>query len=356
MNAARPAQNRDPFVGYFAGVILALIASGWLAGLLVGPVAVFSGQAASETARANIAAGLFLGTVAANPFNAIAAGRGIWHIGLRAVLGFIGGMFVQIWVFTPFTGDGMSNYMLLLLAGLAIPAAIIKGWAHTWLTRRGLTQAARTSRLVSGFLNWSDRSMFVLLMGMSFAGFAVLATAVVQILLALGLVLSAMVIWIARAEVVCERAEDLVEADLQVWLALDPEKPAIDAKRDGFANLKDIGFRLLPGAFLIGGTMQLAVYVVSAALPVAAVGLADPAQVAQYVAVFAASALLAVLVGMFGALGIGLAALRAVAWSQKWSAAHLREKYLNMIRLMYFCPIKRYWDQNQASYTKGHYA
>jgi len=346
MNADHQTRTDDAFAGYFASVILALIISSRLAGVLVEQIAAFSDNSLSASWHANMTAGLFLGIVAANPFNALSSGSAIWWVCLKLGAGFVMGLLIQIWVFTPFTGDGMSNYLFLLLASLGIPAMMLKGWVHSFMMRRGLVPEMPTSKLVSGFLNWSDRSVFVFLMGLSYAGFIVYAAAAAQVVGVLIFLLGAMVITIARREPTFEVAEDLVEADLKIWLELDPEKPTIDIRRDVTAKLIDILSKLLPGAIVFGAMMYLAVQLVGTTYPDAVIASTDPFQSVRTLAMMAASGVAALLVGVMGILGICLAVLRVTAWVQNWSPADRREKYIDMIRLMYFRPISRYWDQD----------
>lgn len=345
MHAALQTQSRNRFVGYFGSVGLALISSGWLAGLLVDQFTGTTGRALNDVWQTNIAAGLFLGTAAADPIGALISRTPLLRVWVKFVLGIVAGVAMQVMVFTPFAGDSMSKFLLLLLAGLAVPASILFGWIRSMLERAGFAPVRFVSNLLFRILNWSDRLMFVSLMAVSFVMFGHYTNSIPQILTVLGFVLTVLTYAVARRKYSDDDAVDREEADYLAWLALDPEQPDVSPVQEVASRLKHIAISIVPGAILFAGMTRLTHEFLWYIYPDMSVhiDLQKPLELLQNIAIFTASGLAAILFGMLFALGICMLNLRLVGAVKNWTDAQLRDNYVSIIRLLYFRPIGKYW-------------
>ncbi|MGR3289952.1 MAG: hypothetical protein ACU0C9_01975 [Paracoccaceae bacterium] len=345
MNAAPQTRTRDSFAGYFGSVALALIASGWVAGLLVDQFSAVTGRAVNDVWQINIAAGLFLGTAAANPIGALISRTSFLRVLVKFFLGIAAGVATQVMVFMPFAGDGMSNFLFLLLTGLAVPASILIGWGRSLLERAGIAPIKFLSNFLFQILNWSDRLVFVSLMGISFVLYGLFASNIPKVLIVQGLVLAVVIYSVSRKQDAYEFADDPEAAAYQAWLALDPEQPDVDPMQDVVSRLKHIVFSILPGAILFAGMIRLTHEFLWMVYPdlLVHIDLQKPLELFQNIAIFTASGLAAIVIGMLLALGICMLNLRLVGALKNWSNAHLRDNYIHIIRLLYFRPIGKYW-------------
>jgi len=341
MTAAPEKEPHEPFVGYFASIVLALVCSAWLAGILLDQFSIIAAVELSQTWRVNFTAGLFLGIAAANPVGTFIAKTSRRRAVLRFALGFFAGAWIQALVFTPFAGDGLSNIMFLMLAGSAVPASLFLDWFRDHLEKTNHALTRRTARYGGRLLNISDRLTFVTLMAVSFAGFWAYTTNIAQVLTVLGAVLGGLVLFVARREPHGEFADDPENAEYQAWLALDPEIPVIDPKQDVIDRLKRIATTLLPAAILFGGMTRLALDFLTVVYPDLTLDISKPMEALQNFGIVAVSGLAAVLFGMMAALGLCILILRLVGTLQNWSSGHFQENYIYLVRLMYFRPLHR---------------
>ncbi len=342
MNAARQNHTQDPFTGYFASVAVALIASVWLAGALVEQVSNLLSAPLGGTWRINIGAGLFLGTAFANPVGALIAKAHLRRSLGRFGIGFVVGFAVQWAIFTPYAGAGMSNYLFLLLAGLAVPTAILTDKMRRFLRARDINLGDRLIGAALGILNLPERLLFITLMGASFALFWRYAQTPTQLVLALGAVLVVVTTATALRANADDFGEDPEDAEHRAWLDLVPEDDLDHGPgAQLLERLKHLLGGLLPGAVLFGGMTRLAVEYLIAVYPNLHASLSGPQASVQTVAIVAATGLAAVFFGMMAALGVALSVLRLIGRARQWSPAHLRESSVRLIRVMYFRPMTR---------------
>jgi hypothetical protein len=342
MNAARQNHTPDPFTGYFASVAVALIASVWLAGVLVEQVSNLLSAPLGGDWRINIGAGLFLGTAFANPVGAALAKAHLRRALSRFAIGFAAGFALQMAIFTPYAGAGMSNYLFLLLAVLAVPTAIMAEKARRFFQARDIRIGDRLVGAAWRLVTLPERVLFIALMMASFALFWRFAATPTQGALALAAVLALVTGTIALRANPDDFGEDPEEAEYRAWLDLEPED-VIDQSpaRRLFERLKSLLGGVLPGAVLFGGMTRLAVEYLVVLYPNLHASLAGPEASVQTVAVVAATGLAAVFFGMMAALAAALTVMQLIGRARQWSPAHLRENSVRLIRVMYFRPMKR---------------
>ena len=190
-------------------------------------------------------------------------------------------------------------------------------------------------------LKSSDRLLFVGMMVLSFLMFWAVSANVVQVTVVIATILVGLVTYVARREVDCDYEDDPEDAEYLAWLALDPEIPVEDTKQDALDRVKRITFTLLPGAILFGGMTRLAQKFLGQIYPNLRMDMSQPLEALQNMGIVAVSGLAAVFFGMMAALGLCILILRLVGAVRNWSAAHLRENYVYLTRLMYFRPASR---------------
>ncbi len=343
MKAATEIQRTDPFVGYFASVALALIASGWLARSFIDLFLAVSSLELSTEWRVNMAAGLFLGITFSNIVGSLIAKANFRRSAIRFAIGFAIGVLTQFVVFTPFAGHGMSNFLFLLLAGIMVPIVLMVDRVRVFLDSNDIVPAEKLAKLVIRVLSWSTRLLFVLMMGISFFLFWVYATNIGQVLTVLAGVLLMLTISVSLREVEeDDEDEDPEEAERRIWLALEPEEVVyVGIVEQSKGMLRKLLLNLLPAAVLFGGMIQLAIEFLTVVYPNIQANFGDPLSMLQTAGVVAASGLAVIFFGMMTALGICLAVLRIVGYVKNWSDGHMRENYIYLVRLMYFRPMKR---------------
>jgi len=343
MKAATEIQRTDPFVGYFASVALALIASGWLARSFVDLLSAVSSLELSNEWRVNMAAGLFLGITFSNIVGSLIAKANFRRSAIRFAIGFALGVLTQFIIFTPFAGHGMSNFLFLLLAGGMVPIVLMVDQVRVFLDKNDVVPAEKLAKLVIRVLSWPTRLLFVMMMGTSFALFWTFAANIGQVLTVLAGVLLMLTISVSLREVEEEdEDEDPEEAERRIWLALEPEELAyVGITEQATGMLRNLLLNLLPAAVLFGGTIQLAIEFLLVVYPDIQANYSDPLSMLQTAGIVAASGLAVIFFGMMAALGICLVVLRIVGYVKNWSDGHLRENYIHLIKLMYFRPMKR---------------
>ncbi|MEE9428610.1 MAG: hypothetical protein V3V25_10725 [Paracoccaceae bacterium] len=341
MNAATKTKEFDPFVGYFVSVLLALVASSWVAGFLVYQYGFLNASELSHSVRINLTGGLFLGIVAANPVGVYIAKSNKRMAAIRFGLGFVAGVLIQVVLFTPFVGHGMSHMMFLMLAGLAVPSSLLLTDIRNCIANSEGSSKNSCGKILDKVLKSSDRLLFVGMMVLSFLSFWAVSANVAQVSVVIATVLIGLVTYVARREVDCDHDDDPEDAEYLAWLALDPEIPVEDAEQKTLENIKRIAFTLLPGAILFGGMTRLAQKFLGQIYPDLRMDFSHPLEALQNIGIVAASGLAAVFFGMMAILGFCILILRLVGAIQNWSSAHLRENYVYLTRLMYFRPASR---------------
>ncbi len=338
--------------GYVASVGLALLLSGWLAALVEAEVARRGGFALSQEWVRNLEAGFFLAIAFGNPVGVFLGGHSKRGALVRAALGLAAGVLVQHMLFTPLAGGTLSRYLLLLLAALVLPLVRCGGAARRSLERRGVDLPTRAMKAFSAGVCLPARLQFVLLMTTSFA-LAYLGGASVGQLVALqAAVLLFMVLVVSLESRPAfpeppESAEDPgPDERLRLWLAFEERQGGAEpAPRETLPELgwrlREIGTSILPAAVLFGTMMMIAVHFLGQVYPNLRAMLVPGPEGLRPALVAVLGSLAVVFFGMMAALGLGLSVLRLIGWLGGWPAERLRDSLLELIRLMYFRPMRR---------------
>ena len=339
MNAAPSSQKPENHSGYYLSVVLGLLLSGWIASVFSTVLSQFTSLQSVEMWRANMAGGIFLGFIAANPVGAAIAKASITRVMVQFSLGFAAGVIVQNYVFVPIAGIAMSNYLFLLVAALAIPLS----WATDIISSRlkGMGFAPRKWFVdcVLVALRQSDRLLFVLLMGLSFYLFWSFAVPLVLVLLVIGVVMAGLMVHVSNREADCDFSDHPDDIAHQTWLEMDPDDTIETPFDFSKGRLKTISLTLLPGAVLFGGMLRLAVDFLMLVYPNLHIDFDQPAIAIQNTGMAVASGLAVVFFGMMAVLGICVLILRMIGILNHWSSGRFKENYMLLIRLMYFRPI-----------------
>lgn len=331
---------QDPFVGYFASVALALLGSGWMAGLIVAPISAHMSEQITQGLTVSIAAGLFLAVAFSNLIGTIIRRASLRAAFIRFVLGFVLGWFIQVSVFTPMAGHGMSNFLFLLVAGAAVPVVYLAQHLRVFLNSHGFAAGDTFLQMVLRAFGLSDRAIFVSLMAVSSILFWLFAKNTNELLLGLAAVLAILVTSVSLRKGKVNFEDDPEEAEFQAWLDLEPEEEPGPTDQ-AISRFKHVVQVLLPGAVMFGGMIRLAVEFLLYVFPDIHANFAAPMQTAQTIGIIAASGLAVIFFGMLTALGFGLASLQILGRIRNWTPAHLRDKCFYLVRLMYFRPIRR---------------
>ena len=337
----REPLKQNPFAGYFASVVLALFVSNGLGAQAVTLLSGFFRVGDPEAWQGGITAGLFFGLSLANPVGTIQArGSGLRAVG-RFMAGVLAGAGLHAGVLLPLAGDeGLAGYLLLLLALVLGPLALLAGLLRAAMARRGISLSRGVANATLRVLNLPDRLLFILLMGTSFTIFWQFANDMGRLLLGIGLVLAAM-----TASVAIRIARDEArrrEGAFHEWLELEPLDPAEETPQvRALKGLRALALSFLPGAVLFGAMTRVAVEILLTIRPGIPAGMNDPAEALRTVGIVAASGLGLVFFGMLAALGFCLGLLMVLGRLRGWPQRFRRESALRLIRLMYFRPMKR---------------
>lgn len=337
MNPAKKCQSRDPFLGYFMSVAVALLASGWLAGLISGPVAELSDYFSPKSWRANIAAGLFVGIVCANPVGTILARGSAVRSALRLVLGLGIGLAAQVVVIAPFAGDGMSHFLFLMLAVLAAPALLCARRILDVLGRRKIVPKDALADVALRLLRLPDRIMFIILMSASFTVLWRFSLDPGGVLIVLGAALAVITGWVAFAVRKTPDAPDAAQQSMNAWLDLDPEQ-AVDPSLSevAAATVKRLARIVLPGAVFLGGVTYLSAVAVLHLNPGMTIASGDPFAALSTLGAVAASGLGLILFGMLALLAFSLSLLFFIGRVRSWSASQFRRHGKILVSMMHF--------------------
>jgi hypothetical protein len=333
-----------PVFGYFASIAVAFLASGWIAGMVSGPVAGMSDYFSPASWRATIAAGLFVGIVFANPVGAFVARTSAFSSSLvksvlRFFLGLGVGIAMQVIVVAPFAGNGMSHFLFLMLAMLAVPALLCVRKAQAFLTGRGFAPARALARMVSWMLDLPDRIVFIILMSGSFTVFWRYAIDPYHLMIGLGAALALLTCWVAFGLRKPQPALNSSQSVQDVWLDLDPEEvaePSVSQKAS--ATVKRLVRVVLPGAVLLGGVTRLVADVMLRLYPDLAMTARDPVAALRTLGLVATSGLGLILLSMLALLGFSLTLLFVIGRVQSWSARTYRRHGKILVSMMHFRP------------------
>lgn len=342
MKTDKTINRNDIYLGYFAGVVLALLTSGWLADVFVTQLVKVVALEDANVWRVNIAAGLFFGVSFANPAGILISKTPVKRSLKFLSAGFIFGVVAQSIFFTPIAGAGMSNFLRLLTVGSVVPLSMLANQANNLLRAHGIEPKDAIAERVLAFMQWPDRVLFILLMGVSFAVFWRFTVTTEQVLVALGSVLTVMTVAIALRRPTNDDDDQDVRPDFQAWLDLEPEEPgAISLSENAMKEVRRLVGSMLPGAVLFGGMTRLAVDVLVRVYPNLQANLNDPDRLWQTLGIVAASGLGLVFFGILISLGFSLMLLQLIGRVRNWTNVHLRENCFYLLRTLYFRPMKR---------------
>lgn len=342
MKTEKTVNGNDIYLGYFAGVFLALMTSPWLADVFVSQLNRFLPLENAQIWRVNTAAALFFGISFANPVGILISKtpvkRALWFL----LVGSIFGIVIQMTIISPLVGDGLSNFVRLLVVGSVVPFAILYRQVNGFFIARGFDLKGALAKRVLAFTEWPDRLIFILLMSGSFSVFWHLAETTEQVLIALASVLTILTGAIALRRTKDDEMDDEIHPDFQEWLDMEPEEPHS-------ANLTELAWEearrvlrtMLPGAILFGGMIRLSVIILIQIYPDLQIDMQNPVQLWQTVGIVAASGLGLVLLGMLLSLGFSLMLLQLIGRVRNWTNTHLRENCFHLLRMLYFRPMKR---------------
>ncbi|MGJ8583268.1 MAG: hypothetical protein ACSHXD_04175 [Marinosulfonomonas sp.] len=334
----------DGYFIYFAGVILALLSSSWIAQIFVAQLARVFPMAPGANLQIDIAAGLFFAISFANPFGTLIHKTPIKRSLAFMVLGFAFGYFAQHLYFTPLAGAGLSTFLHLLLVTLVLP--VVAGIRHIGLLleAEGIEPKTALAEGVLMIAQLPDRLLFIILMALSFAAFWRFTDTTAEVLMALGVVLTVLTVLIAARKWETEAPEEEFSPDFQAWLDMEPEDPEItnnDITGWALAETKKLARTILPGAILFGGMTRLAVDLLIWLYPNLHTSLENPEEKLQTLGILAASGLGLVLLGMVVSLGFSFMLLQLIGRIGNWSDTHLRENCYQLLRTLYFRPMRR---------------
>jgi len=337
MNAAENKQTRDPIVGYFASVVVAFLASGWIAGLIFELVAENSNYFSPEGWRANIAAGLFMGIVFANPVGVVIARTSIVGSVLRLIIGIGVGMAAQVAIIAPFAGDGMSPFLFLMLAVLALPVLLFTRKVLKLLFGRDIEPTEVIMGMSSWVLNLPDRIMFIVLMSASFTVFWRHSIDAYDLMIGLAVSLALFTGWVGFGLRQAPETPDSSHLALNLWLDLDPEETSEQAAAEKAAiKLKRLVRIILPGAVLLGGVTRLSADVMLRLYPSISLDSADPVAALRTLVTVAAGGLGLIFFGMLALLAFSLSLLFFIGRVRSWSARQYRQHSKILVSMMHF--------------------
>ena len=319
----------DPLAGYFSSVMLALLVSHTLATMLLDTVAGIIYVPAIDLWRYNVASGLFLGLVLADPVGAIIT-RVPWrNVLVKFVLGFALGFIIQVSLVTPFAGGGLSRFVFLFIATLLVPVFYSLNQLHSYLARHDTDLKTEVADYALWLLWFPDRLLIIVLMILAFTGFWALSLDAQTTILIRAVILALTTLYVVVVRV---EAPD-------PWESILPEDEPLTAL--ACARAYQLAVTLLPGALLLGASMHVAAEVLLTLFPNVAAQLVGPAETARTVGILAATGLGIVFFGMLAALGFGLGVLLLIGRIARWTQSTLRNRCLRLIKVMCFRPIDR---------------
>ncbi len=340
MNAAKNETDINccpPTSGYVGSVVLALLLSGVLARGLAALMGALQLEMPGPDRVVAMSSALFLGIIFANPVDAARGFLRPMRSLRRFALGLVGGYGLQMLFITPFVGHGLSRWVLLLGAIIAIPFMQSFYRLRREMNRRGMGAA----NIALWLLNRPNMVWFLAIMGATFWIFLRLAPSFSGAVIALAVIVIGITVSAALNGRSGEHWEDPEKARLQAWLALEQDDELTLQEQIRNRAIEITG-QILPGAVLFGGTARVAADFVMLVYPDLAASLsADWPTALRALAIASATGLGAVLFGLMGALGLSLAVLRLIARLSGWRDEHRAESMLRVARMMYFRPLRR---------------
>ena len=310
--------------------MLALLLSHTLASLLVDFVAGYIYLPGVDLWRYNVASGLFLGLVLADPVGAIIGRVPLRNVLVMFVLGFALGVIIQITLVKPLAGDGLSRFVFLIIATLFVPVIYSLHRLRTYLSARGTDISSEVAYYGLRVMGLPDRMLIVLIMVLSFLGFWLFSPDPQTTIICMSAVLAATTLYVVYVQV----------EDEDPWLdILSKDGDTVTITQIASERLAYLIATVLPGAFLLGATMHVALLVLLSLFPNIAAQLIGPVETAQTISIVAATGLGIVFFGMLAALGFGLALVLLIGRLGNWTQTTVRDRCLRLIKVMCFRPI-----------------
>ncbi|MBV1867885.1 MAG: hypothetical protein KUG69_08270 [Marinosulfonomonas sp.] len=334
-------KTKDIYTGYIASVVMALIASGWIAVWLLLPFSGFLSDSLLLLWRGILASGFFFAISIGDPIGTVMDKSSWRHMLKRFGGGFLFGVAAYLLILAPLAGAGMSTFLQLILVVLYLPArALIQKFTNVIGDHAaGSTDGLATALL--SFARWPDRFLFVMFMSVSFAVFWTY-TATLQVTLVMLMVWLTLITAVIATRAYSEDELSPKEADFQAWLALDDaDSKAEQPISRAVEELGKIIRVVVPGAVLFGGMTCFAVQALLAWTPEIANSLTETDELARSVGIIAASVLGIVFGTMIMGLVFGLVLLQITAKMLNWSVYHHRENCFHLLRAMRFRPLQR---------------
>lgn len=332
MTTQSPATKTDPLSGYFSSVMLALLLSHTLASLLIDLISNHIYLPGVDLWRYNVASGLFLGLVLADPVGAVISRIPMRNVLVKFVLGFALGVIIQVTLVTPLAGGGLSRFVFLFIATLLVPVIYSLNKLKIRLAENGTDIASELAFYSLRILGLPDRALIILAMSLSFAGFGIFSPDPQTTIICMSAVLAATTLYVLYVHV----------EDEDPWLEFLPEEDESVAitviAQERFAYLVAT---VLPGAFLLGATMHVALLVLLSLFPDLEGQLIGPLASVQTIGIVAATGLGIVFFGMLAALGFGLAFVLLIGRIANWTQSTVRDRCLRLIKVLCFHPIGR---------------
>ncbi|MGB5556615.1 MAG: hypothetical protein WBN04_01245 [Paracoccaceae bacterium] len=332
MNPQTPPKTADPLTGYFSSVMLALLISHTLASTLVDFAAGHFYLPLAELWRYNVASGLFLGLVLADPVGAIINRVPLRNVLVKFVLGFAAGVIIQVSLVTPLAGGGLSRFVFLFIATMLMPVFYSLNRMHAHLAANGSDVATEIAHYSLWIMGWPDRALIIVTMVLSFGGFWLFSPDLQTTIIFMGAILAATTLYVIYVRIEEENP----------WLDMLPEDAEqLAITRIARQRLAHLTATVLPGAFLLGAAMHVALNVLLTLFPNIASELVGPVETLRTVGIVAATGLGIVFFGMLSALGFGLALVLLIGRIGHWTQSLIRDRCLRLIKVMCFRPINR---------------
>ena len=334
-------ENQQICLGYFATIMLALLAATWAGGFAASVLANVAEIPDIEPPRGVITSAMFFAVCFANPV-AHAFGRlPMRALCLRASFGLVFGAALQFWFIEPFVGDALSRFALLFVGALGVPLMILRDMLDANLIARGTSMRAVSTGIVVRVFSWPDRVLFVCLMMSVFMIFSATAETVEQTLIGLAGIMVIMTAVVAiRSQ--HEKEDRARSPEFDAWLDLIPEAPdEPEPLRELGGGLRKIGGTFATGAAFFGGLTWLGVVLVPIIHPALVRGSGSDLSTIAVTTFVALTGLAIVFFGALLSAGLAMTLLQIFGHYAHWSKPRIQSARLRMLRTLSFRPMQR---------------
>lgn len=332
MNYEPPKTTSDIGAGLSVSILLALLLCTVMSEFLVELAAGLFHLTALDIWKGNIAAGLFLGIVIADPVGTYVRKSPPLHAVIRFGVGLIAGIFVQIAIVTPMAGGGMSRFVFLIFALFLVPLMFATHRVREYMDHNNIILKEEFSRPALWVMDLPVRLLIVGTMLISFTAFWKLGQSIQDTLHAMAIILVITTIYVTRIS--------LEGPEVDPWEEHEAEPIGSSDSQVAKGKFLQLLATFLPGAVLLGGVMRLAVEVVIDLYPNIGQNLNGPVEMLQSLGLIAISGLAVVLFGMLGALGFGFVSLLIIGRFANWNTDYIKECCVRLIKVMCFRPLK----------------